>query len=354
MKNLFKNIKFQEPKLTSEKKKQIWDNIAKNTILKCTKKKSIKRTLFAISAVASVFAVIAINIHFYSSQNSENTIDYASYVSEINDADMTKGDVTLILSDKKQVSVSTDSTEVVYDSTGKIKVNSQELYTDEKDNESMNQLVVPYGKTSFLTLSDGTKVWVNSGTKLVYPSVFNKNKRELYVQGEAYFDVAKNENQPFIIKTNQLDVTVKGTQLNISAYGNDSDQKVVLVSGKVIVSNKYTKSSYDMVPNQLLSYSVASGEVDIKKVNVNEYITWKLGYLFLNSESLDNVINKINRHFNVNSQFNKNDLAQIRISGKLDMRVGLEEVLKYISTTAPINYSIEEDNVTIILKSAQK
>lgn len=355
MKNIFKKLNVREPHITPDQKKEIWDKIAEETILKDARRKAFRKTLVKLTAVAAIFALIAINVWFFFSYNKiENDIDYSSYISNADSDALAGGNVTLILSDKEQIDVHTDTTEVVYDADGRVKVNSEELESKEDGGISMNQLIVPHGKTSYLTLSDGTKVWINSGTKLIYPSVFDKKKREVYVSGEAYFDVTKNENHPFVIKTSQIDVTVKGTQLNVSAYGDDSEQAIVLVSGKISVNNKEQKSSYDIEPNQRFSYNAVSKETDIKTVDVNNYISWKNGYLLLQSESLDKVIAKIDRHFNAFSQYNKVELEGIRVSGKLDMRKDLEKVLEYLSTTAPIDYSVDGNNIVIKLKSGEK
>jgi len=264
--------------------------------------------------------------------------------------DFTTGDVTLILSESKQVSMESDSAEVFYDAQGRVKLNSEEIEADEKEKAKVNQLIVPYGKSTFLTLSDGTRVWINSGSRMIYPSVFEKKKREIYIAGEAYFDVVKNEDCPFIIKTNEIDVTVRGTKLNVSAYDNDPSQTVVLVSGKVDVKGREEKGSYKMEPNQMFSYDVLSREVGVKNVDVSNYTSWIEGYLLVHHESIDKLLDKIDRHYNTKSHYDIKDFKNIYVSGKLDMKKDIEKVLEYLSTTAPIVYHIEGRNIIIKLK----
>jgi len=352
LKNILKNLKVREPELTPNQRKEIWNKIEEATLKKNPSNRFIRRTWIKVASVAAIFVLITVNLWFFMSENEKQEgLDYVSIIKDTSDFDLTTGDVTLVLSEDKQVNVHTDSTEVVYDTKGRIKVNSEEIHADETITANVNQLIVPYGKTTFLTLSDGTKVWINSGSKLIYPSVFNDKKREVYITGEAYFDVAKKEKQPFIINTNELDITVKGTQLNITAYNDEYQERIVLVSGKVEVNSKKDKAtSYNMSPNQLLSYDLSSKETDVKEVDVTMYVSWINGYLLLQSESLDRLLGRIDRHYNTTTRYNKNDIRKIKVSGKLDMKKEIDKILEYISTTAPITYQVNGKEVSVKIR----
>lgn len=351
LKSILENLKVNEPELSSGQRQEIWSKIEEETIKKNSRLKSSRRIWLKAASVAAVFALIAVNLWFFMpSDHKGEDIDYISLMNNnLNDLDLTTGDVTLVLPDNKLVNMKSDSAEVIYDTDGRVKVNSQEINTDEENNSNINQLFVPYGKTTFLTLSDGTKVWINAGSKILYPSVFEGKKREIYLTGEAYFDVAKHEKQPFIIKTNELDVRVLGTKLNITAYDNENEQTVVLVSGKVDVNSKNDKTSYNMVPNQLFSYDLRSKETDLKNVDVTGYISWVNGYLLLQSESLDKLLGRIDRHYNTSTNFNKEEFRKVTVSGKLDMRKDLDKILEYISTTTPITYRIDGREISVSL-----
>jgi ferric-dicitrate binding protein FerR (iron transport regulator) len=167
--------------------------------------------------------------------------------------------------------------------------------------------------------------------------------------GEAYLDVAKNKDCPFIIRTNYMDVNVLGTELNVSAYQDESTQSVVLVSGAVSVNNKVRENAHNISPNQMFSYSTISNGIDVRKVDVNNYISWIHGYLLLDSESLNLVLQKLERHFNISFIYNAKDFENIFVSGKLDLSGTPENVLKYICIAAPVSYRVDNGVIKIEL-----
>ena len=114
-------------------------------------------------------------------------------------------------------------------------LNYDQMATDVTEGE-LNKLVVSYGKRARITLCDGTKIWANAGTVLLYPTYFEDKKREIYVDGEIYIDVTPNPEKPFIIKTSDMGIKVLGTSFNVSAYRDDAEKSIVLVTGKVEVA----------------------------------------------------------------------------------------------------------------------
>ncbi|MBB4034159.1 hypothetical protein GGR21_000044 [Dysgonomonas hofstadii] len=347
LKNIIKKFKIEEPALSADDKQVIWKNIQQG-ISRDKKRKTLWRRYMQVASVA-VIAVLLSGGYLYVVNNSKQIeIDYASMLND-SIGMPSSNNISLILSNNKVVDIQRDSTNVIYDEEGRVNVDSEQIEDTETGKASLNQLIVPYGKMTSLTLSDGTKIWVNSGTKLIYPSVFEKNKREIFLVGEIYLDVVKNEKSPFIIKTNHMDVNVLGTQLNISAYADESLHSVVLVSGAVNVKSKELKGTYDIYPDQMFTYGVDSDKADVRKVDVNNYISWIYGYLLLQSESLDRVLQKLERHYNISFTYNTSDFKNIYVSGKLDLRGSPESALNYISITTPITYTINDDTIKIEL-----
>lgn len=348
LKNIIKNIKIEEPKLTSDDKKLIWEKI-KHEIDPAKKKRFYQRKWLRIASSVAAVALLVIGGYLYISDHKIEEIDYASFISNEDPVSRSEN-ISLILSDNRTIDIDKDSSNVVYDDEGRINVDSEQIENNEKvDKAIINRLVVPYGKTTTLTLSDGTKIWVNSGSQLIYPSVFTGNKREIYLIGEIYLDVTKNENSPFVIKTNHIDVNVLGTKLNVSAYNDEIEQSVVLVSGAVSVKSNELKGNYNILPNQMFTYGASSNKVNIQRVDVNNYISWIYGYLLLQSETLDKVLQKLERHYNLHFVYNRADLGKIYVSGKLDLKGKIDDALRYISITAPIKYTQEGDKIRIEL-----
>jgi transmembrane sensor len=215
-----------------------------------------------------------------------------------------------------------------------------------------NTLSVPYGKTFDVVLSDGTYVYLNAGSVLTYPSHFNGAlKREVFLRGEGYFKVAKNKNIPFIVKTETLDTRVYGTEFNVSAYNSDSVTEVVLVEGSVGVkgvtktptsSNKYLV----IKPSQKASKKRALNILEIEKVDVKPYISWKVGVLAFNNENIANIFQKLERKFNVKIKNNYSDLYKHSYTGVFRSE-NVNEVLFTLSNHTNFYYTINGNKITI-------
>lgn len=348
LKDIINKLKIKEPTLSHDDKMAIWSKIEQSTLHKKTEKKSFKKMWLQVASIAAVIILLAGGYWMFVKElNPLTETDYTSIL-VVDEQSIRSDDIVPTLPDNKQIAV--DSSNIVYDEEGISNIHSEQTKTKTIDKLQLNQLTVPYGKTVSLTLSDGTKMWVNSGSRVIYPSVFSTDKREIFVSGEIYLDVVKNPDHPFIVKTSQININVLGTKFNVSAYDDESVQSVVLVTGAVGIKRKELKGNYNILPNQMLSYSVSTKEVNIQKVDVNNYISWIQGYLLVNSENLDSVLQKLERHYNLSFSYDQNKLKGIRVSGKLDLHGGVESVLEYISITVPIKYTIDGKNIKIELK----
>ena len=215
--------------------------------------------------------------------------------------------------------------------------------TLEKERE-FNQLIIPKGKRTRLTLADGTHLWANSGTRVVYPSHFEKNRREIYVEGEVYLDVFRNESAPFIVKTKDFQVQVLGTVFNVSAYPSEGMSSVVLVKGSVNVKN-YEKEQVKLAPGQLVN--IHTGQLNTpKNVDIEPYVCWVKNMLMYTDEPLDRVFKKLNLYYG-REFILELEVKEMLISGKLDLKEKLEDVLHTISFSAPIYYEKFDDKIYV-------
>lgn len=224
-----------------------------------------------------------------------------------------------------------------------------------KDNSStkanaFHALTVPYGHKFKLTLADGTRIHLNSGSSLRYPLVFNKKERKVNLEGEAFFKVAPNEDAPFIVESKGLFSKVLGTEFNYSAYPDDKSTDVVLIEGSVGVglkTNLKGENSYQILaPSQKATRFLSEDKIEVEEVDTKKYIAWTQGSLVFEDEDMKSILRVLQRHYNVEVINKYPDLENYRFSGVFK-KVGIEEVLKTIQTHTPFNFNITDNKVTI-------
>jgi len=205
-----------------------------------------------------------------------------------------------------------------------------------------NRLTVPYGKRSSIVLSDGTTVYLNSGTMMDFPSAFPENTREIRVEGEIFLEVKKEDGKPFIIHTPHSQITVYGTSFNVTSYQDEKQESVVLVSGTVKV--KSGQQEVLLKPSERAV--VENGTLSSSKVDVDAYTSWKNGYLKMSKTPLNEVLTKIGRYYNVAFQYPQElHLEQRSCSGKLFLSDNMDDVLLAFSRLTELRY---EQNGEII------
>ncbi|WP_276380896.1 FecR family protein [Flavobacterium sp. H4147] len=212
-----------------------------------------------------------------------------------------------------------------------------------------NTLKIPYGKRFEVQLSDGTVVHLNAGTSLRYPVQFVKNKnREVYLTGEAYFNVSKDKAHPFTVNTQEMNVEVLGTKFNVDSYSNNSSTDVVLVEGKVSLykGQKINQNQIYLTPGLKGSTQKGESEIKTEQVNTDYYTDWVKGSLVFKNASFDDIIKKLERRYNV-TFINKNKTLGREIFNARFDNEPIEVVLKYFSDSYAIDYNIDRDKITI-------
>ena len=209
----------------------------------------------------------------------------------------------------------------------------------------MNKLIVPNGKRSSLILADGSKIWVNSGTEVEFPSKFNKSTRDIYVDGEIYIDVSKSKKQPFIVHTATFEVEVFGTRFNVSAYGDDEETSVVLVEGSVQINTP--NNSIKMLPNEMVKLS--AGNISKKTIDVTLYTSWVKGVFIFDGTPISEVLKKVGRYYNI-SFYEPANFSDKRITGKLFLSENIDDVLSSISLLTSTTYIRENNTIKLINK----
>lgn len=319
--------------------------------LEKSKKKPIFISLMKYAAVAIIFAAIG-GLAVY--LNSDKETIYQQLASQMVQIPSAGQGPLLITSTGENVDLKKSNSSVDYTRNGAIVLNNDSVIQAANDVPNvMNQLVIPYGNQSRLILSDNTVVWLNAGSRLVYPTFFSGKTREVLLFGEAFFEVSKNADKPFIVKTSDIEIKVLGTQFNVSAYAEDKVIQTVLKEGKVSIrqnNSTFFDSEIVLKPNQLASYSKSSNETKLYDVDASYYTLWTKGLLSFDDIDFIRVLKKVERFYNISVSFSQPVLGTIRISGKLDLKQNRDEVLEYLEKVSLTKISKINDNQYIVNK----
>ncbi|KIO43302.1 DUF4974 domain-containing protein [Sanguibacteroides justesenii] len=219
---------------------------------------------------------------------------------------------------------------------------------DQQEDIEYNTLVVPRGGEYFLTLSDGTKVWLNSETELSYPVRFTGLQREVRVKGEAFFEVNRDTLHPFIVHTSQLTTRVLGTSFNVMAYDGESSTEVTLVSGEVEVANQ--KEKCVLKPGWQAMTSSVSGKIEERKVNLSVYVSWKEGLFDFNEMSLEELVVKLGRWYDVDFFFANAKAKKVKFTGAIKRSNSLRFMLDFVEKTSDVYFKVNGNVIQVYEK----
>ena len=220
------------------------------------------------------------------------------------------------------------------------------LYTNLSDRDhyaaNFNDLEVeaPAGSRTHIELGDGTKVWLNHGSKLKYPYRFEGKNRKVFLTGEAYFEVAHNSKFPFIVGTNRLDVKATGTAFNVSAYPDDDAVETTLVEGKVILYERNSNSEIKgLTPGESLKFDAIKNVYTIEKGNTVKYTAWKDGLLVFKNDMIDEVAKKLERWYNIDVEIKSGKIKEFPFTATFTDET-LPQVLELLSLASPVSYQL--------------
>lgn len=217
----------------------------------------------------------------------------------------------------------------------------QEKYS-EKNSIVWQTITTPPGVKSQIQLPDGSLVWLNSGTKLMYPSSFSDGTRNVKLSGEAFFEVAKDEKHPFFVDLGKLNVKVVGTKFNVINYDQEKQIEVVLASGKVNILENDEKGNRiisEMIPGEQAVYLKDKNSISLKQVDIGKNTSWIHGKLIFRDDPMDEVVRKLDRWFNVQIEISDRDIGSYIYTATFQNET-IEQVLNLITRTSPVEYSI--------------
>jgi len=347
---ILRGIEGNEPTLTDESVKEIWRSIELKTNLRHSSERLISVFWVRIASIAaSIF--LFFGLASYLLFGISRDVDYRNLAAKVSVDSVSE--IRLLLSDKSQITLS-NRAEVILGNNGEMTLHSSKgdhvtLDRNEFSDKQFGQLIVPKGRRASMVFADGSRITVRPGSKVVFPTRFAQKQREIYLQGEAFFEVSKNKKRPFIVKTELMKVQVLGTSFDVCAYPKQKEQSVVLVTGLVKVrseSNNETK----IIPNQRYSFDKTKQIQSVDEVDVFQYISWKDGILSFNSENLGSVLDKLSSYYGVRFDYEWNTLSQIHITGKLDLNNDIDDALKVIASISQIQYKHMKKSIKIDVK----
>ena len=298
-----------------------------------------------VAVVAAVW-VLALGVTLWMTFGKKENVAPLPVASKIIPAGEKKA--TLTLADGTEVHVEEITAQILQEKGMNIEYRNGEIVyhkSEEKTTEVVyNKLEVPRGGECMIKLDDGTKVWVNAETKLKYPVTFVGDRREVVLEGEAFFDVAKNE-KPFIVKTSFGDVRVLGTAFGISAYASEPESYTTLVRGKVSVEREGGKPVVILPGEQVVTSK--DGKMMKQKVDVEEFVGWKDGIYVFKEKSLGEIMKTLERWYNISVDFQDKSLVDLPFTGNLKRYDDINVFFDALTRTGDMKYRVEGNQVIL-------
>ena len=204
------------------------------------------------------------------------------------------------------------------------------------------------GERELVTLPDSSKVWLNGGSVLIYPSQFLSGERSVCLSGEAFFDVAKDASKPFTVSMNKLKLTVLGTTFNASSYPDSPEMTATLETGRVQASIEGQTLDYILKPNDQLVYNSETGKVNITQVKSEDYSAWRHGALYFNNTPFDEVVKQLERAYSIRIHVLNSNYTGQTIRAHFTTNEPIDKVMDIVKMLVPnLNYEIHEKDIYI-------
>ena len=217
-----------------------------------------------------------------------------------------------------------------------------------EDKESVyNELIVPRGGEYDIILEDGTHVWLNADSKLKYPAVFTGKERRVYLEGEGYFDVARDSTRPFFVETQKQSIRVLGTAFNVCSYSGDQKNYTTLARGKVVVQDKQGGKQWILSPGQQVCLNIANGESVVREVDVQKEIAWKDGVFVFHGQTLEQIMTKLARWYNVTVFYQNEETRSLLFKGNLPRYSNFQMILNVLEKSSNVKFNVKDRVVTV-------
>ncbi|MCX2477802.1 FecR domain-containing protein [Pedobacter sp. MC2016-15] len=307
-----------------------------------------------LSIAASVVLAATIGLYFYHSRQPQ----VKQFSRQVMVADVAPGGnkAVLTLADGKKISLTDAKNGTIANEGGTSILKTTEgqlIYQGQKTSNviAYNSVATPNGGQYQLTLNDGTKVWLNAASSLKYPLSFEGKERRVELNGEAYFEVAHNKSKPFRVVTSHQEVEVLGTHFDINSYDDEPSTRTSLIEGSVRVTNLSSNKNITILPGQqsILSAAKPESAIKVRNIDIDEAISWKNGYFMFDEESLESILRKIARWYDVDIQYKGlNEKNKLFFSGTLSKYSNVSKVLRKLELTESVHFKIEGRTILVM------
>lgn len=351
-----------------------WDQVASHILYETRKEKNgVKKTSFLINRrkksllvgiAAAVILLIGVGWWLNAQKTASRSVDFVSKYSAIqtirpggNKAMLTLTNGKKVILDSSNmglVSIQGGQTKVVNLNQGLLSYNGDKRNDNENKEVQYNTITTPRGGQYKIILADGSKVWLNAASSMRFPVVFSGERRTVYIKGEAYFEIAKNEKQPFEVFVNdKIKVEVLGTHFNVRAYKKTSVIKTTLLEGKVKVINSGFAGNGNepevvLSPGQAASVVNGANEISVGEANVNEAVAWKNGLFQFSNTDIATIMGNIARWYDVRVSY-PDGVPHGSITGKIPRDTKLSNVLRIMKLSG-VRFELEGRKIIVLKK----
>ena len=306
-----------------------------------------RRKLLVVRCVAAVVILFLVStcVWFVNRGGEESQFMFPSEIKPGSlRASLILNDGQEIMLDKRLSLMESDSSVVLSNEKGEL---SYRNVRERSGESSINTLRVPCGGEYQLMLADGTRVRVNSESELVFPTCFNSDRREVFLKGEAYFQVAPDSDKPFYVRVNDYIVKVTGTSFNVTSYTDDPCTMTTLVEGKVSVYGNDSTWNCDLTPGHMLKFDKGTARVTSEECDPRIYTSWIDGEFKFRDMRLEDIMKKLNRWYDFEVAYEEEELKDLRFSGAAEKYNPVEFLLKMIEEVTKVRFDIEGKRIMV-------
>ena len=318
-------------------------------------KQGKKRVLYTLMSAAAIVLILVSGIYWYQYRTVNDKIYPVAKIKDPsfkNDVAPGSNKAILVLADGRKIALDS-ATNGVLATQGATKIirkaDGNIVYENGKNaGESTmmdNTMSTPIGAQYQLVLSDGTKVWLNAGSSITYPTDFMDTVRKVNITGEVYFEVTKNPQRPFIVSTGNMNVRVLGTHFNVNAYSDERTINTTLLEGKVEVINKVNGHITAITPGQQAQYD-NFGVMKVEEVNTDNIVAWKNGMFEFNRTDIVSLMKQVARWYNINVTY-EGPITKDLFTGTVPRNVSLTELLTVLKY-AKVHFKLDKNNLTVL------